>query len=99
MKKQSQEHVGLLQKIAYLFDRKQFWQLGGLAFLILIGGILETLGVSMMLPVAEAVMAPDKIMENELVGKAAATLGIDSSRTLIIWMLSVLIGIFVFKNV
>ena len=92
MKKQSQEHVGLLQKIAYLFDRKQFWQLGGLAFLILIGGILETLGVSMMLPVAEAVMAPDKIMENELVGKAAATLGIDSSRTLIIWMLSVLMA-------
>lgn len=45
MKKQSQEQAGLLQKIAYLFERKQLWQLGGLAVLILIGGILETLGV------------------------------------------------------
>lgn len=99
MKKQSQAQAGLLQKIAYLFDRRQFWQLGGLAFLILIGGILETLGVSMMLPVAEAVMAPDKIMENELVGKIVALLGIDSSRTLIISMLGALIAIFVFKNV
>ena len=99
MKKQSQEQVGLLQKIAYLFERKQFWQLGGLAFLILIGGILETLGVSMMLPVAEAVMAPDEIMENELVAGVAAFLGIDSSRTLVLWMLGALIAIFVFKNV
>lgn len=98
MKKQSQEQAGLLQKIAYLFERKQLWQLGGLAVLILIGGILETLGVSMMLPVAEAVMSPDKVMENELVGRVAALLGISSSRSLIVWMLGALIAVFVFKN-
>ena len=94
-----QEKVNLLQKIAYLFDRKQLWQLAGLAVLILIGGVLESLGVSMMLPVAEAVMAPDKIMENELVNGVAVFLGIASSRELIIWMLGVLIVIFVLKNV
>ncbi len=98
MKKQSQEQAGLLQKIAYLFERKQLWQLGGLAVLILIGGILETLGVSMMLPVAEAVMSSDKVMENELVGRVAALLGISSSRSLIVWMLGALIAVFVFKN-
>ncbi len=98
MKKQSQTQVGLLQKIAYLFDRKQLWQLSGLAVLILIGGILETLGVSMMLPVAEAVMAPDKVMENELVGRITALLGITSPRQLIVWMLGALIAIFIFKN-
>lgn len=94
-----QEKVNLLQKIAYLFDRKQLWQLAGLAVFILIGGVLESLGVSMMLPVAEAVMAPDKIMENELVNGVAVFLGIASSRELIIWMLGVLIVIFVLKNV
>ncbi len=98
MKKQDQAQVGLLKKIAYLFDRKQLWQLGGLAVLILIGGVLETLGVSMMLPVAEAVMAPDKVMENELVGKITVLLGITSSRSLIVWMLGALIAIFIFKN-
>ncbi len=98
MEKQSQTQVGLLQKIAYLFDRKQLWQLSGLAVLILIGGILETLGVSMMLPVAEAVMAPDKVMENELVGRITALLGITSPRQLIVWMLGALIAIFIFKN-
>ena len=99
MKKHDQAQVGLLKKIAYLFDRKQIWQLGGLAFLILIGGVLETLGVSMMLPVAEAVMAPDKVMGNELVGRVAAFLGITSSRNPIVWMLGALIAIFIFKNV
>ncbi len=93
-----EKKVTLLQKIAYLFDRKQLWQLGGLAVLILIGGILETLGVSMMLPVAEAVMAPDKVMENEVVSQIAAFLGVTSSRSLIVMMLGALIVIFIFKN-
>ncbi len=93
-----EKKVTLLQKIAYLFDRKQLWQLGGLAVLILIGGILETMGVSMMLPVAEAVMAPDKVMENELVSQIAAFLGVTSSRDLIVMMLGALIVIFIFKN-
>ncbi len=93
-----EKKVTLLQKIAYLFDRKQLWQLGGLAVLILIGGILETLGVSMMLPVAEAVMVPDKVMENEVVSQIAAFLGVTSSRSLIVMMLGALIVIFIFKN-
>lgn len=93
-----QEKVGLLRKIAYLFDRRQLIQLAGLAVLILIGGTLETLGVSMMLPVVEAIMSPDKIMENELVSGIAAFLHIDSSRELIFWMLSAMIFLFVFKN-
>lgn len=99
MKKHDQPQVGLLQKIAYLFERRQLWQLGGLAVLILIGGVLETLGVSLMLPVAEAVMAPEKVMENELVGKIAGLLRITSSRSLIVWMLGVLIAVFIFKNI
>lgn len=94
-----EKQVNLLQKIAYLFEKRQLWQLAGLAVIILIGGILETLGVSMMLPVAEAVMAPDKIMENDLAAEVVAFLGIDSSRNLVIWMLGALIAVFVFKNV
>lgn len=93
-----EKKASLLQKIAYLFDKRQLWQLGGLAVLILIGGFLECLGISMMLPVAEAVMAPDKIMNNKLVGRITVFLGIDSSRNLIIWMLGALIAIFILKN-
>ncbi|MDE7177674.1 MAG: ABC transporter ATP-binding protein/permease [Lachnospiraceae bacterium] len=98
MKKQARAQVGLLQKIAYLFDKRQLWQLAGLAVLILIGGTLETLGVSMMVPVVDAVMAPDEFMEKSYVKDIAAFFHIQSARELIIAMLVTLIALFVIKN-
>lgn len=98
MKKHEQAQVGLLQKIAYLFERKQLWQLAGLAVLILIGGILETLGVSMMLPVVDAVMDPDKFMKKSYAQKIAGFFHIQSARQLIIGMLLLMIALFVIKN-
>lgn len=94
-----QKKVGLLQKIAYLFDKKQMVQLAGLAVLILIGGTLETLGVSMMLPLVQAIMSPDKLMENDIVSGVASFLRIDSSRNLTLWLLGATIFLFIFKNV
>lgn len=98
VKGNEQEKTGLLQKIAYLFEKKQMIQLAGLAVLILIGGILETLGVSMMLPLVQAIMSPDEIMDNELAASVVAFLHIDSSRNLILWLLGVTIFLFIFKN-
>lgn len=98
MKKHDQEQAGLLQKIAYLFDKKQLWQLAGLAVLILIGGTLETLGVSMMVPVVDAVMDPNKFMQKSYVKKIADLFHIQTARQLIIGMLLVLIALFVIKN-
>lgn len=98
MKKQDQAQVGLLRKIAYLFDRKQLWQLAGLAVLILIGGTLETLGVSMMVPVVDAVMAPEEFIKKAYVRDIAALFHIQSARELIIVMLLALIVLFIMKN-
>ncbi len=90
--------ITLLHKVSYLFDRRQKRQLVGLGVLILIGGLLETLGVSLLLPVVSAFMDPEAIMENELVGKITAALDIQTSKQLIIYMLVVLIALYVFKN-
>lgn len=91
--------VTLLHKVGYLFDKKQKRQLVGLGALILIGGLLETLGVSMILPVVEVVMDPEVVMNNELVSKVADTLDIQTSRQLTMIMLSALIVLYVIKNV
>ena len=103
MKKHTSEEnqekkVTLLQKVSYLFDRKQKRQIAGLALLILIGGMLETVGVSMLLPVVQAIMDPEQLMENELVGKVTKALHIETSRQLIILMLGALIALYVVKN-
>lgn len=88
----------MFHKVGYMFDRKQKKQLVGLAVLILIGGLLETLGVSMLLPVVTAIMDPEAIMEKEPVREVAKLLHIQSSRELIMYMLILLIVLYVFKN-
>ncbi|MDE6738934.1 MAG: ABC transporter ATP-binding protein, partial [Lachnospiraceae bacterium] len=95
---QTGKKVTLLHKVGYLFDQKQKKQLVGLAVLILIGGLLETLGVSMLLPVVTAIMDPEAIMEKEPVRDVAQMLHIQTSRDLIMYMLIVLIVLYVFKN-
>lgn len=54
--------ITLLGKVRAIFDRKQKWQLVGLGIMIFIGGFLETLGVSAMIPVVQALLAPDELM-------------------------------------
>jgi ABC-type multidrug transport system fused ATPase/permease subunit len=56
------------------------------------------MGVSMMLPVVQVIMAPEALMENAVVAKICVILHISSSRQLIILMLGALIAIFVIKN-
>ncbi len=90
--------VTLLQKVGYLFDAKQKRQLVGLGVLILIGGLLETLGVSLLLPVVSAFMNPDAIMDNALVGRVARILHIETGGQLLTYMLVALIVLYVLKN-
>lgn len=90
--------VSMMQKISYMFDKRQKRQMAGLAVLILIGGVLETMGVSMMLPVVQVIMDPDSFMANEYVAGIVAALHIRSGKQLVILMLAALIALFVIKN-
>ena len=103
---QTTDKVTMLQKISYLFDRKQKLQFVGLGILILIGGILETVGVSMMVPLVQGIMDPEELISNEIVQKVTNVLNIDLSNMvqtegvnfLIIAMLAFMIVVFVVKN-
>ncbi len=81
MKERAQEDkkITMLQKISYLFDRKQKMQFIGLGILILIGGLLETLGVSMMVPLVQGIMDPEALYQNEIVGKILRFLHIETA--------------------
>ena len=109
MKERAQEDkkITMLQKISYLFDRKQKMQFIGLGILILIGGLLETLGVSMMVPLVQGIMDPEALYQNEIVGKILRFLHIETAdmgqagggNRMIIFMLAALMILFVVKNV
>ncbi len=103
---QDTDKITMLQKIGYLFDRKQKMQFVGLGILILIGGILETLGVSMMVPIVQGIMEPQALLENDIVRKAVNLLHIDMSGLwqegtadhLILLLLGTLIVLYIVKN-
>lgn len=95
--------VTMFKKISYLFDRKQKLQFAGLGFLILIGGLLETLSVSMMIPAVTAMMEPDVLIESETAQKIIGMLNIDMSNfemsnRIIVILLGILIFLFIVKN-
>lgn len=94
--------VGLLGKIRGIFDRKQKIQLVVLGFMIFIGGILETLGVSGMIPVVTALLTPEELQryveEYEILGKICDFLHIESVGQITIALLIALMAVYVIKN-
>lgn len=99
------KEINIFTKIRAVFDKKQKWQLVGLGFMIFIGGILETLGVSGMIPVITAILDPQTLLEYinkyELLGKICSLFHIDAGRTgsITIALIIGLILIFVIKNI
>ena len=94
--------MDLLKKFNYIFDRKQRGQLVLLAVLILIGGVVETLGVSMMIPVISVILKPEslhrQIDKYPVLKSLIEGLGLDNDLKLASALLILLIFLFIFKN-
>ena len=93
----------LLQKINEIFDKKQKRQLVLLGFMIFIGGFLETLGVSTMIPVVTVLLTPEKVQEYidkyDFLNKICTTLHITSVSQVAVSLLLLLMAVYVIKNV
>lgn len=93
----------LLQKINEIFDKKQKRQLVLLGFMIFIGGFLETLGVSTMIPVVTVLLTPEKVQEYidqyDFLSKICTTLHITSVNQIAVSLLLLLMAVYVIKNV
>lgn len=93
----------LLQKINEIFDKKQKRQLVLLGFMIFIGGFLETLGVSTMIPVVTVLLTPEKVQEYinqyDFLSKICNALHITSVNQVAVSLLLLLMAVYVIKNV
>lgn len=94
--------ITLLGKVRAIFDRKQKWQLVGLGIMIFIGGLLETLGVSAMIPVVQALLAPDELMgyidRIPVVKNLCDALSIKTVKQVTMALLYGMMAIYVIKN-
>jgi ABC-type multidrug transport system fused ATPase/permease subunit len=90
---------GILQKVRYIYTRRQKVRFVILFFMIIIAGMLETLGVSAVLPLISVVLTPELMETNRLYSFIAQTFHITSVKGFITLMALALIAIYIFKNV
>ncbi len=55
----------IYKKLMLLLDGRQKKQMVGIVVLMLIGGMLEALGIAMIAPVMAVVMDPEKVESNK----------------------------------
>ena len=95
--------TSLFQKLNYIFDKKQKGSFVVLAVMILIGGVFETLGVSMLIPAVNAIMQPDLVREKiekfpALSRFLTQDLRLNTDAKLLCALFGFLIGLYVVKN-
>ncbi len=91
--------IEIVKKMNRLLDGKQKRLMILIIFLMLIGGILESLSISVVIPVIEVLLDPDAVVNNEIFAAIYNALGLQNVQQFTILMMFALIGAFVLKNV
>ncbi len=82
-----------------LLDRKQKRQMIGIVLLMLAGGVLESLGISMIVPVMQVVVDPTSVETNSILHAIYTTLHMTSPAQMARLIMVLLVLIFVVKNI
>ncbi|WP_051656768.1 ABC transporter ATP-binding protein [Butyrivibrio sp. AE3004] len=102
-KENKAEGLKLLTKINYIFDKRQKRQLVILGFMIILGGLFETLGVGMLMPVFDVILDPEALQKGmakfPLITGIANSMGIDTDTKRICAIMGLLIFVYVVKNI
>ena len=89
----------ILKKMNLLLDQKQKRTMLGLIVMMLFGGVLESLGISMLVPIVTVVMDPVAVQESELLSAVYEMLGMESSVQFAMFLLLAFVGMTVLKNI
>ncbi len=89
----------IISKLKVLLDKKQKRQMVGIVILMLIGGVLESLGIAMIAPVMQVVIDPQKVEESKLLSGIYNLFNLSSTTQLAALIMVALILVFVIKNI
>lgn len=73
----------ILKKLNHILSGRQKRQTVLVFFMTMIAAVLETLGVSIMMPLVQAMISPEKLLENAYVAAVAEQLSLDTPMKLI----------------
>lgn len=89
-----------MKRINQLLDRRQKTTMVLLVFIMLIGAVLEALGITLVLPVMQAIVDPSAITENQYhMGDVYRISGAGSVQQFAVLMMAAIIVVFICKNI
>lgn len=88
----------IIKKLFSILSKRQKRSVAGLGVMILIGAILETVGVSMIVPLAQAILDAETLSKNQYVIMIQELLGLQNMNQFVILLLFTVVAIFVIKN-
>ncbi len=88
----------IIKKLFSILSKRQKRSVAGLGVMILIGAVLETAGVSMIVPLAQAILDAEALADNEYVIMVCEMLKLKNMNQFVILLLMGVVAIFVIKN-
>lgn len=89
----------ILKKMNLLLDKKQKRSMIWIILMMLVGGVLESLGVTMLVPIITVVLDPVKVEENKYLSAIYHGLDLQNTTQFAVVMLAAFVGVIVVKNI
>ena len=90
--------TAIFKKLMHILNREQKKKMAGLGLMIFFGALLEMLGVGLIMPVVEGVMAGDALLEKWYIRLLGNFLPFDTANEWLLFMIAAIIAVFILKN-
>lgn len=89
----------MFNQLGSILNKKQRWQLGGIAVLIVVGSFMEMLGVSSILPFIESILTPEQLSQKWYFAPIVQMTGAETSFQMIASCGALIIIVYIIKNI
>ena len=89
----------ILKKLSVVLDARQKRQMVGIVFLLLVGAVLESLGIGMILPVITVLVDPAALEKSALLSGIGERFGLTTPVQMAVFFMVALIAVFIVKNI
>ena len=90
--------TAIFKKLMHILNREQKKKMAGLGLMMFFGAMLEMLGVGLIMPVVEGVMAGDALLEKWYIRLLDDFLPFDTANEWLLFMIAAIIAVFIIKN-
>lgn len=93
------EVLEMAKKIKYILTPREQMQAIVLLLVIFFGALFETMSISILLPFIQALLTPEKVLENSLVRVLLSVFGIDNMGSILLFWGVIIVILFIVKNI